>query len=131
MIISIHTQMRLVIFSFLAGALTGIIFDFYRVIRGMERIPKFIVVVEDILFWILTSIVIFIFLLYTNYAFAGAYVYFYIVLGLIIYIKLFSKILINIYATLLISIIKFLRILFNYVTYPLRLLRASLSQKNV
>lgn len=129
MIISINTQLRLVVFSLLAGMLTGVIFDLYRVIRGMEKIPKFIIVIEDILFWILTSIVIFIFLLYTNYAFSGIYVYLYILLGLVAYLKLFSKLLIKIYIVLLESISMILRITLKYLTYPFRILKNGLSQK--
>ena len=72
--LQLNVQVDIVIYSLLAGVLTGILFDAYRLIRGY-KIPKVIVVVEDLLFWALCALVVFTFLLYTNYAFLGPYVY--------------------------------------------------------
>ena len=46
----LNIQFDIVIYTLLAGILTGILFDAYRLIRGY-KIPKLIVVVEDLLFW--------------------------------------------------------------------------------
>ncbi|MFQ9613884.1 MAG: spore cortex biosynthesis protein YabQ [Clostridium butyricum] len=48
--LQLNIQVNIVIYSLLAGVLTGILFDAYRLIRGY-KIPKVIVVVEDLLFW--------------------------------------------------------------------------------
>ncbi|GKU26148.1 spore cortex biosynthesis protein YabQ [Clostridium folliculivorans] len=90
MLLPLKIQFEIVIFSLVAGMLTGVLFDIYRAIRGIGT-PKFIVFIEDFLFWILTAIIIFTFLLYVNYAFLGMYVYLFIIIGAFIYIKLFSK----------------------------------------
>ena len=62
-----NIQFSIILYALLAGILTGLMFDLYRIIRG-SKIPKAIIVVEDTLFWILAAMVIFTFLLYTNYA---------------------------------------------------------------
>ena len=36
-------------------------FDVYRIIRG-AKVPKFIIFIEDILFWILAAVIVFTFL---------------------------------------------------------------------
>ena len=70
----INIQFSIIVYSFLSGLLTGGMFDLYRIIRG-SKIPKPILVIEDILFSILAAMIVFTFLLYTDYAFLGAYVY--------------------------------------------------------
>ena len=69
-----NIQFSIILYALLAGILTGAMFDLYRIIRG-SKIPKAIIVIEDILFWVLAAMIVFTFLLYTNYAFLGAYVY--------------------------------------------------------
>ena len=69
-----NMQFSIILYALLAGILTGLMFDLYRIIRG-SKVPKIIIVVEDILFWGLSAMVVFTFLLYTNYAFLGVYVY--------------------------------------------------------
>lgn len=91
MLISIPSQINIIIFSFLGGFVTGVLFDIYRVIRGAAFVNKIMTFVEDLLFWIFASLVIFIFLNITNSGNVGLYVYMYIIFGLFVYIKLISK----------------------------------------
>ncbi|MGL4452139.1 MAG: spore cortex biosynthesis protein YabQ [Sarcina sp.] len=90
MVLPLETQFNIVIFSFLAGILIGLLFDGYRLIRGFNS-SKVIVMIQDILFWILTAMIVFVFLLIFNYGFLNAYVYLIITAGLVFYLALFSK----------------------------------------
>ncbi|MDZ4957047.1 spore cortex biosynthesis protein YabQ, partial [Clostridium perfringens] len=83
----IGIQFDIVIYSIVSGILIGVLFDLYNIIRGV-KIPKIIIIIEDVLFWILTAIIVFTFLLYINYAFLGPYVYIFMIITLIIYLKL-------------------------------------------
>lgn len=130
MIISLYLQIRLVVFSIVAGILTGFFFDLYRVFRGFENVHKIIIVVEDIMFWIFSAIIIFIFLLYTNYAFIGVYVYLYIIIGIYIYLKLMSKFFVILHSKAIYFICKIGRVVLNLTTYPLKLLFYSVNSKN-
>ena len=69
-----NIQFSIILYALLAGILTGLMFDLYRIIRG-SKVPKAIIVIEDTLFWVLAAMIIFAFLLYKNYAFIGVYVY--------------------------------------------------------
>ncbi len=77
--LTLTMQFNLLMYSVIAGIITGFLFDIYRSIRGLNSI-KIITVIEDILFWILTALIIFTFLLYTNYAFLTPYVYIFIII---------------------------------------------------
>lgn len=130
MIISMLMQVKLVIFSFFAGIFTGILFDLYRLMRGIKTPNKYITFVEDILFWIFTAIIIFTFLLYTNYAFIQVYVYVCIGLGLFFYLKLISPYFINGFNVIIKSIGKFARVSTNLILYPIKLIIYKLHKKN-
>ena len=82
--LDLSVQFDIVIYSLLAGLLTGVLFDAYRIIRG-SNISKIVIWIEDLLFWMLCAVIIFTFLLYVNYAFLGFYVYLFIFLSLILY----------------------------------------------
>lgn len=129
MLISISHQLKLVIFSFLSGVLTGILFDVYRIIRGFEGTNKILTFIEDMLFWIFSSIVVFIFLLFTNYAYIGFYVYLLIALGIYVYLKLLSKVILDIEYKILKTMGKLLRISKNILLFPIDLLLYTIKRK--
>lgn len=116
MLLPLKTQFLIILFSFLGGALAGIIFDGYRLIRGF-KVPKFVIIIEDILFWILCSMTVFVFLLEFNQAFLNLYVYLFIILGLIFYLTFFSKYIVKIENYLSIVIFKIIRIVFKNMRY--------------
>ncbi|NFF08605.1 spore cortex biosynthesis protein YabQ [Clostridium botulinum] len=122
MVISISKQLGLLIFSFLSGLITGVFFDIYRSIRMDKNLSPIIKIIEDILFWCLAAIVIFIFLLYNDCAFIGVYVYLWIAIGLYIYIYFISKYLKPIFIYVVQNINKFFRISINIIVYPFKIL---------
>ncbi|MGL5244465.1 MAG: spore cortex biosynthesis protein YabQ [Sarcina sp.] len=121
MLLPIFLQFKIVFFAILAGILTGILFDFYRVIRGYGVI-KIVKIIEDILFWILCSLVVFTFLLYTNYAFLGIYVYLFIGIGAILYLNVFSHKIFKIEKNIGRSFLKGIRIVGKNISYGARLI---------
>lgn len=125
----IDIQFDIIIYAFLSGILIGAMFDLYRIIRG-ENVPKIIVIIEDILFWILVSMVVFTFLLYTNYAFLGFYVYLFMIAALFMYMKVISPMFIKIEIKILIFISKIMRIIFKNFIYPFKYIFYNITGKN-
>ncbi len=121
MVISLLVQTRIILFSFLGGLLTGLLFDTYRVLRGFENPNKILTFIEDILFWILCTFLVFLFLLYTNQAFMGLYVYLYILFGLYLYMKLLSRLYMTLQYKLLTHLGRGFRIFRNNASYPVNL----------
>ncbi|WP_242850139.1 spore cortex biosynthesis protein YabQ [Clostridium polynesiense] len=112
-------QFRIIIFGFAAGIITGMIFDFYRIIRGIKTV-KYLIIIEDTLFWILCSLVVFVFLLYTQYAVLSVYVYIYLILGIIFYLWMFSKYFIAVEIAIIKNTSILMRILIKYIVYPFK-----------
>lgn len=130
MLISIETQFNLILYSILAGILTGLLFDIYRLIRGFENPDRIVTFIEDILFWIFAGLLVFIFLLYTGYVYVGVHLYLYIALGLYIYIKLVSIRFLRIQYKFIKSLSRTLRVIRNFLLYPLELIVCKIVKKN-
>ena len=126
--LSLDIQFDIVIYSILSGVLAGILFDLYNIIRGV-KIPKIIIIIEDILFWILTAVIVFTFLLYMNYAFLGPYVYIFMILTLIIYLKIISPTVLKLEIYIINKVGKFIRILLKNLVYPIKIMYYSVSGK--
>lgn len=122
MINSLSEQLAFLCFSLLSGALTGVMYDIYKLISRGPSSKKIILYIEDILFWSLEAIVIFIFLIYTNHALISAYVYFCICIGLIIYLKYLSKYFITVECIIMGWVSKFIRVSLNIIIYPIKLI---------
>ncbi|SHE42906.1 spore cortex biosynthesis protein YabQ [Clostridium fallax] len=119
MLLPILDQFKIVLYSLIAGIIIGILFDIYKLFRGY-RVPKIIEVIEDILFWILCAIIVFTFLLYTNYAFFGMYVYLFIGIGLLLYLKTLSSYIFKVERTVGKGVIKGIRIFGKNISYGFR-----------
>lgn len=124
----INVQFNIVLYSILSGILIGVLYDLYNIIRG-AKVPKIIIMFEDILFWIFTSLVVFTFLLYMNYAFLNPYVYVFMIITLVIYLKLISPMVLKIELYLISIFGKAIRIVFKTVIYPVKVIFYSISGK--
>ena len=127
--LEINMQVNIVIYSFIAGIITGILFDIYRIFRGMNKI-KVITIIEDLLFWSLSSLIIFTFLLYMNYAFLTLYVYVFMVISLGIYLRFFSRFFYGIEKHFAQKKYKILRVVFKNIMYPLKIVIYKVTDKS-
>ena len=126
--LEINMQVNIVMYSFAAGIITGILFDIYRIFRGFSKI-KVITIIEDLLFWSLSSLIIFTFLLYMNYAFLTLYVYVFMVISLCIYLKFFSRFLYNLEKEFVQRFYKVLRVILKNIIYPLKIIIYKVTDK--
>lgn len=124
----INVQFNIVLYSILSGILIGVLYDLYNIIRGV-KVPKIIIMVEDILFWIFTSLAVFTFLLYMNYAFLNPYVYVFMIITLVIYLKFVSPMVLKVELYLISILGKAIRIVFKTVIYPVKVIFYSISGK--
>lgn len=126
--LQLSMQFNLVICSLIAGIITGILFDMYRAIRGFSSI-QLLTIIEDILFWILAALIVFTFLLYTNYAFLTPYVYIFIVVAILLYLKLISRHFYSSEKIIVKFIAKIIRILLKNICYPLKIIAYKVTDK--
>ena len=122
-------QFHIIIYSFLSGILTGMMFDLYRIIRG-NNVNKAIIIKEDILFSILAALIVFSFLLYTNYAFLSLYVYMFMLIALVLYIRFISKTIMKTELIVFQGVSRVSRIIFKYLIYPFKIIFFNITGKN-
>lgn len=89
----VENQAYLFLVFSLTGILIGILFDFFRVSRKLFKTSDFITYIEDILFWILTGILV----LYAIWFFNDGEIRFFMLLGLIMGIIIYLLTLSNIF----------------------------------
>lgn len=88
--ISLNTQVLILLYSFLSGIIFGFGFDLYKIFILKSK-NVFMNFINSSIFWVFVGIGIFYFLLNTQYAILSLYTYFYIFLGSIFYLKIISK----------------------------------------
>ena len=126
--LELNMQINLVVYSLIGGFITGILFDIYRVIRGINSI-KILTIIEDILFCILIALIVFTFLLYTNYAFLTPYVYAFIIIAILLYFKFASR---YFYASEIVVaklLYKLTRVLLKNMWYPLKIIAYKITDR--
>ena len=107
-------QTYLFIVFTIVGIIIGILFDIFRILRKSFKTKDIVTYIEDILFWILTGIII----LFSMYRFSNGELRFFMIIGIImgtlIYMITFSKYVIKI-SVFVINIFK------RWILYPFKL----------
>ena len=118
----INNQALLFCVFIINGLLIGLLFDFFRILRKSFKTSDIITYIEDILFWILTGII----LLYSIFTFNNGEIRFYmflgVILGCIIYMLLFSRYIVNTITKIVLFFKKIIIKIINIMIYPLKML---------
>lgn len=99
----------------LTGVIIGVLFDFFRILRRSIKTPNVITYIEDILFWILTGLLVLYNIWYFNNGEIRIYMFLGIILGILIYMSTLSNIIIKIFSKILQTIIKVLELPFKTI----------------
>lgn len=95
------SQFNTVFIFFLTGICIGLLFDFFRIQRKVLKTCDFITYIQDILFWIVSGlIIIFVIMKYTNGE-IRIYMALGIILGILIYFLIISKYIMKIFVCIL------------------------------
>lgn len=94
----------------LTGVAIGILFDFFRILRKTIKTHNIVTYIEDILFWILTGLLILYNIWYFNDGEIRIYMFLGIIMGVLIYMSTLSKFIILIFSNILKIIIKIFKI---------------------
>ena len=92
----------------LTGVAIGLLFDFFRILRRSIKTNNLITYIEDVLFWILTGLLILYNIWYFNDGEIRIYIFIGIIMGLLVYMSTLSSILIKIFTKILQTVIKIL-----------------------
>lgn len=100
-----QNQVYVFIAFILNGILIGILFDIFRILRKSFKTPDIVTYVEDIIFGILSGLLILFSIMKFNNGELRVYLFLGIILGLTLYLLIFSKIFINV-SVYIINILK-------------------------
>lgn len=104
------------------GIAIGLLFDIFRILRRSFQTSDLITYIQDILFWILTGVI----LLYSIFTFSNGEVRFYMFLGVflgcLIYMLAFSKYFININVKIIIAIKKIIWKILSIIIFPIKII---------
>ena len=118
----ILNQANLFLIFTINGILIGLLFDIFRILRKSFKTSDIITYTEDLIFWILTGLL----LLYSIFTFSNGEVGFYMFLavfcGCLIYMLLFSKYFININVKIITIIKKIIKTIISIIILPLKII---------
>ena len=97
------------------GILIGLLFDFFRISRKVFKTNDVMTYIEDVLFWILTGILILYNIWYFNNGEIRVYMFLGIILGVLIYMSTLSNIVVKLFTRILGTIIKVLELPFKTI----------------
>ncbi|KRQ86679.1 Spore protein YabQ [Caloramator mitchellensis] len=123
MLLNINTQLLYFFSNVIAGFMVGVMFDIYRVIRGFKNPNRILTAISDILFWILASLITFIFMLVTNNVNIRYYTFIALFIGLYFYFSLISRMFLDILRYFVYYFIKLIRLLIRLILFPFKLIR--------
>ena len=110
------SQFNTVFIFFLTGICIGVLFDFFRIQRKVLKTCDFITYIQDILFWIVSGlIIIFVIMKYTNGE-IRIYMVLGIILGILIYFLIISKYIMKIF----VCILSFLLNIIGKLLFPIK-----------
>ncbi len=104
----------------LCGAIIGIFFDIFRILRKSFKTSDFITYIEDTVFGILTGIFLIFMLFIFNNGQLRLYIFFAIILGILIYMLTISKYFIKINVKIIVTIKKIITKIIFVVIYPIK-----------
>lgn len=110
------SQFNTVFIFFMTGICIGLLFDFFRIQRKVLKTCDFITYIQDILFWIVSGlIIIFVIMKYTNGE-IRIYMVLGIILGILIYFLIISKYIMKIF----VCILSFLLNIIGKLLFPIK-----------
>lgn len=101
----VQDQTYLFLVFSLTGIIIGFLFDFFRILRKSFKTTDLITCIEDVIFWILTGILILYNIWYFNNGEIRLFIILGIILGVIIYLLTLSNIVVKVF-TFIINFLK-------------------------
>ena len=103
------------------GIIIGLLFDIFRILRKSFKTSDIITSLQDIMFWILTGLI----LIYSIFTFSNGEIRFYMFLGIflgcLIYMLMFSKYFINVNVKIMLVAKKIITKISSIIYFPIKI----------
>lgn len=87
----IQNQTYVFLWSLFVGVILAVIFDFFRILRRKGNTPNYLVYIQDIIYWIIVTIIIIMSAFITNDGELRGYMFIGYILGAVVYIVTVSR----------------------------------------
>lgn len=88
---SVRDQLHTLVNMGIGGVMTGLLFDMYRMVRGVVRPRRLLTDLGDLLFWLVVTLIMFVILVSDNWGQVRVYVFLGWSIGLLLYRAVFSS----------------------------------------
>lgn len=88
---SLEVQFVTMGYMFGSGLILGILYDIYRVLSLRLRLPRWIIPLIDIIYWVVATVIVFCLLYYSNLGQVRVFIFVAMLLGVTFYFVLLSK----------------------------------------
>lgn len=124
----ITTQANLFLIFIINGILIGILFDIFRILRKSFKTNDIVTYIEDTLFWIISGIIILYSIFIFNNGEIRLFIFLAILLGIVVYIFLFSKYFIKINLLIIATIKKIISFIWQIIKIPFKFILKIISK---
>ncbi len=107
----IENQVTVFLWTIMIGAILGFVFDFFRILRRKGNTKDIMVYLQDVVFWLIVTIVIIVSTFLINDGELRGYMLFGYILGAVFYILLFSNFIRKTFSFLFDSIEKIFKVI--------------------
>ncbi|MCL2203182.1 MAG: spore cortex biosynthesis protein YabQ [Defluviitaleaceae bacterium] len=127
MILSMPEQAWLFLTTVLVGVAVGLFYDFFRVLRRTSPHGRLAVQLEDLLFWLAVTVLVFYYMLHRNYGEIRVFVLLGMGCGAALYFATVSRYVVKISVAIVQYLKKVIAAVIRVVLFPLRLIFAFIS----
>ncbi len=92
MITPVCSQVIIFLYTVAGGAVAALVYDLFRIFRKAVRTGSFVTYVQDLLFWLIVSVIMFLTIFYSNDGELRAYLFIGACIGVVLYALLLSRI---------------------------------------
>lgn len=117
-----HNQAYVFLCTVLGGAVIAFIYDLFRIRRKAMKTSVVFIYIEDFVYWILVALVMFGTVFYSNDGELRGYIFLGSIIGVVLYILLLSKIVVNSAMQIIRIVCRILIAIWRVLTYPFRLI---------
>lgn len=119
---SIQSQAYIFFATLYGGIIIGFLYDIYRIFRYYAKPKKVATFIEDLVFWLIVSVISLFILIFSNWGEIRGYVFLGFISGAFLYYRILSKPIITILVHVVNFIVKVIKYIFSILFFPFRVI---------
>ncbi|HHW31414.1 MAG TPA: spore cortex biosynthesis protein YabQ [Clostridiaceae bacterium] len=120
--IPVSIQALIFLYSVAGGIAIAFVYDIFRIKRKTVKTSNFITYVEDIIYWLIVALIMFVVLYYGNEGEIRGYIFIGAIIGVILYALLLSRIIMKILLTTIKILGIIIRETWRVISYPFKII---------